>query len=216
MRLPRPRVTRRANGKRVTRLRSSGRVRFGRHARIRGTLTNRDGQPIDEAIIHVYSKTRGSPKDFATVGLVHTDRRGRFSYVARATRSRILRFRYAGSRRIRARTRDVTLQVPALSTIRANDDSMLVGDSVTFTGRLLTGPIPTGGKLMEVQAFFRGRWRTFSTVRSGLRGRWRFSYRFGGTRGVVRYRFRVRVPPEAGYPFATGGSSTAFVRVRGP
>jgi hypothetical protein len=105
-----------------------------------------------------------------------------------------MRFRYAGSRRIRAQTRDVTLQVPALSTIHANDHSMLVGDSVTFTGRLVTGPVPKGGKLMEVQAFFRGRWRTFSTVRTGTRGRWHFSYRFGGTRGVVRYRFRVRVP----------------------
>jgi hypothetical protein len=147
---------------------------------------------------------------------VHTDRRGRFSYLAKATRSRVLKFRYVGSRRIRAQSREVVLQVPALSTIRASDHSMIVGDSVTFTGRLITGPIPRAGKLMEMQAFFRGRWRTFSTVRTEKRGRWRFGYRFGGTRGVVRYRFRVRVPPEAGYPFVLGGSPTAFVTVRGP
>jgi hypothetical protein len=42
------------------------------------------------------------------------------------------------------------------------------------------------------------------------------TYRFDGTRGVVRYHFRIRVPPEAGYPFALGGSPTAFVTVRGP
>ncbi len=211
-----PHVTRRANGRKVTLLRSSGRVRVGRRARIRGSLANRDGQPIDEATIHVYSKTRGSPKDFATVGLVHTDRHGRFSYVARATRSRVVRFRYPGSRRIRAQSRNVVLQVPAMSTIRSSDRSLLVGDSVTFRGRLFTGPIPRGGKLMEIQAFFRGRWRTFSTVRTNRRGGWHFGYRFGGTRGIVRYRFRIRIPPEAGYPFALGGSPTAFVTVRGP
>jgi hypothetical protein len=210
-----PHVTRR-HGKKVTHFRPTGRVRFGHRARIRGTLENREGQAIDDAMIHVYSKTRGSPKDFARVGLVHTDRRGRFSYLAKATRSRVLKFRYVGSRRIRAQSREVVLQVPALSTIRASDHSMIVGDSVTFTGRLITGPIPRAGKLMEMQAFFRGRWRTFSTVRTEKRGRWRFGYRFGGTRGVVRYRFRVRVPPEAGYPFVLGGSPTAFVTVRGP
>ena len=167
-------------------------------------------------LVHVLSRTRSGSDDFATSAIVRTDRRGRFSYLARGLRSRVLRFRYAGSRRIRAQTRDVVLDVPASSSIRPSDRALLVGDAVTFTGRLRTKPIPRGGKLMEVQAFFRSRWRTFSTVRSDARGRWRFSYRFGGTTGLIRYRFRVLIPTEAGYPFATGASRTVFVTVRGP
>jgi len=208
--------TRRRHGRRVLLLSPSARVAFGRHVRLRGTLRNPDGQPIDDATIYVLSKTAGSIEDLAAAGLVHTDERGRFSYVAKASRNRLLRFRYPGSRRIRSQTRDVSLAVPAKSTIRASDHSLLVGDAVAFAGRLLTGPVPRGGKLMEVQAFFRGRWRTISTVRSSSRGRWRFEYRFGGTRGTVRYRFRLRIPFEAGYPFATGGSRPTSVSVRGP
>ena len=85
-----------------------------------------------------------------------------------------------------------------------------------FNGRVATRPLPAGGKLIEMQAHFRNRWRTFSTVRSDPTGRWRFPYRFGATLGRVVYRFRVRLPSEGGYPFVTGRSRTAKVVVIGP
>ena len=72
------------------------------------------------------------------------------------------------------------------------------------------------GKLVEMQAYFRGRWRTFSTVRATARGRWRFPYRFGGTVGRVTYRFRARLPAEGGYPFISGNSRVVKVLVLGP
>ena len=82
-------------------------------------------------------------------------------------------------------------------------------------GRIATGRIPPAGKLIEVQVFVRGRWRTFATTRSARRGSWHYDYRFDGTRGVQRYRFRARIPQESGYPFATGRSRVTQVRVRG-
>ena len=42
-----------------------------------------------------------------------------------------------------------------------------------------------------------------------------YRYRFTSTRGTVRYRFRARVPREAGFPFSTGVSRFVYVRVRG-
>jgi hypothetical protein len=75
-------------------------------------------------------------------------------------------------------------------------DRLLNGQTVTFSGRVLTKPIPTVGKLVEIQAFFRGRWRTISTTRTGKGGRWSFRYRFGATTGVVRYRFRALLSQE--------------------
>ena len=87
---------------------------------------------------------------------------------------------------------------------------------LTLSGQVLTLPLPLSGKLIEVQAFFRNRWRTFSTTRAQPMGGWTFDYQFGGTRGRVPYRLRVRLPAEGGYPFDTGSSRTARVVVTGP
>ncbi len=116
----------------------------------------------------------GSGPRLRPVGLAHANALGRFSYVARALRSRILRFRYLGSRRIRSATRDVRLRVPAESTIGASRTRLLNGEQVIFSGRIRTRPLPTTGKLVEIQAYFRGRWRTISTVRASRGGAWRF------------------------------------------
>ena len=208
-------VTRRNGRRPKVRLLHSVRAPFGSKARIGGTLTDLDGNPIDGATVSVLSRPRQSTGDFAVIGLVRTDEKGRFRYVAKARSSRILRFRYPGSRRIVGSNRDVTLKVPATSTIRASRRRLVVGDSVTFSGRLRTRPAPVGGKLVEIQSYFRNSWRTFSTVRSDAAGRWRFSYQFSGTVGTVRYPFRVWLPFESGYPFDSGASPRLTVLVRG-
>ena len=59
------------------------------------------------------------------------------------------------------------------------------------------------------------RWQTFRTTRTDAAGRWAIRYRFKRTRGVQRFRFRARLPREAGYPFAAGASRSLTVRVRG-
>ena len=75
--------------------------------------------------------------------------------------------------------------------------------------------MPATGKLVEIQAYFRGRWRTISTVRSDARGRWHYRYRFSGTVGRVRYRFRAMFPYESGYGFDAGASPATAVTVIG-
>jgi hypothetical protein len=89
------------------------------------------------------------------------------------------------------------------------------GDEVVFRGRV-SGPMPEHGKLLELQAYSRGTWRTFATPRAHKRShRWRYPYRFTATRGTVSYRFRAVVPPEAGFPFERGHSRSLRVVVRG-
>jgi hypothetical protein len=69
---------------------------------------------------------------------------------------------------------------------------------------------------MELQFFDRGKWRTFRTFRTASsRGRWSYDYRFDGTRGTRRYWFRVRIPRENGYPYASGSSRKLGVTVHG-
>ena len=91
--------------------------------------------------------------------------------------------------------------------MRASRHRVVNGEDVTFRGRLRGRPLPTPGKLIELQAYARGRWLTFGTTRANPRtGRWSYPYRFSATRGNVRYRFRARVPKEASYPYETGAS----------
>jgi hypothetical protein len=74
-------------------------------------------------------------------------------------------------------------------------------------------PVPRHGKLVEIQAHFRGRWRTISAVRARHDGRWRFRYVFRTTGLRASYRMRARVPVETGYPFAAGASRPVRVTV---
>ena len=150
------------------------------------------------------------PVGFATTG---TD--GKFRFKLKATRNREMLFRYGGSAQIGAATTDFTMLVPAATSIRPDRRRLLNGQQVLFSGQVLTRPLPTQGKLVEMQAYFRGRWRTFSTVRAGANGRWRFPYRFDGTVGRVTYRFRARLPAEGGYPFISGNSGIVEVVVFG-
>ncbi|MFL5868611.1 MAG: hypothetical protein ACJ766_16040 [Thermoleophilaceae bacterium] len=198
----------------VVKLVPAARLSLGRRVRISGRLTNADGQPIPGATIYVYSRSVLAPE--ALAGIAVSDPNGRFRYVARGSTTRALRFVYVGTRLALPSSRQVTLRVLAASTLRASRRRATNGQSVTFRGRVRSLPIPPSGKLVELQAHFRGRWRTFSTVRSDSRGRWRFKYRFGGTVGRVRYRFRALLPAEGGYPFETGRSRVVKVTVRGP
>jgi hypothetical protein len=127
----------------------------------------------------------------------------------------MLRIAYPGSARMLPSERIVRIRVPASSTIRASRRRVRNGRGVTFSGRIRTLPVPAAGKLVEIQAHFRGRWRTFQTVRTTASGRWRFRYRFGATTGRVRFRFRALLSAEGEYPYARGVSRPVKVTVTG-
>jgi hypothetical protein len=199
--------------RRIRRLDSSVVARAARVVRLEGFLATASGQPIDGATIEALAKR---PEGGLTpVGVATTGTDGKFHYTVKATRNHEMLFRYGGSRRIGAATTDFTMLVPADSSIRPDRRRLLNGQQVLFRGGVITRPLPTQGKLVEMQAYFRGRWRTFSTVRAARNGHWRFPYRFGGTVGRVTYRFRARLPAEGGYPFISGTSRVVKVVVLG-
>jgi len=135
--------------------------------------------------------------------------------VSRASASAVLRVAYQGSGTTLPSQREVTLLVPAGSTVHAQPRRVLNGRTVTFTGQVRSLPIPAGGKLVELQVVLSGRWQTFRTVRTDASGAWGIRYRFRRSCGVLSYRFRTRLPAEAGYPFESGHTRAVSVRVRG-
>jgi 5-hydroxyisourate hydrolase-like protein (transthyretin family) len=199
--------------RRVTVLQSGARVRFGRHVTIAGRLTNRDGQPLAGQEIRVITATANGDQLLATLA---TDAQGRYRYRALASHGRTLRFVYLGSGLVLPVERQVTLVVPAAGSFRPSRARLPNGRSTVFRGRVRSGPLPLGGKLVEVQVRQpSGEWTTFRTLRTDANGRWALRYRFRYVRCHTTYRLRARIPAEAGYPFASGRSRVRKVTVRG-
>jgi hypothetical protein len=149
------------------------------------------------------------------VARIRTDQDGRYTYITRASATSVLRVVYMGSPTTLPSQREVALFVPAASTIRARPRRVTNGRAVTFVGRLRSLPAPVPGKLVELQVVLSGEWQTFRTVRTSADGAWRVRYRFRRSCGLLRYRFRARLPAEAGYPFESGHTRAVSVLVRG-
>lgn len=202
-------------GRKRVRLRPRSRAAFGAKVRIAGRLTNELGRPVRGARLFLTAQARGGRERPA--GAVTTNGAGEFRYPLRARASGTVRIRYGGSKLLGSARRDIALKVPAASTLRVSRRRALNGQSVTFRGRLRGRPFPVPGKLVNLQAYHpREGWKSFDKpIRTDRAGRWRLRYRFTGTTGVVRYRFRALVPREESYPFETGASNVVRVRVRG-
>jgi hypothetical protein len=198
----------------VTELRPAVRMRFGRPVHVRGRLVAPNGSGIADAEVQVLARNEVTTEH--PVEVLRTGPDGRFEYVAVADSSRTLRFLHVATPTVLPASAEVALTVPAASTGHVRPRHLLNGRAVTFSGRLRGLPVPPSGKLVELQVRFPTGWQTFRTIRSGADGRWAARYRFSRTRGSVRYRFRARLPREAGYPFDTGVSPSVSVRVRGP
>ena len=199
--------------RRVSVLRPAARVKAGRQVNIAGRLTDAAGQPIADAELQVLFRSSVSPE--RPIASVRTDPQGSYSFTTAATTSGYMRVALNATPQLLPVTGEVSVAVPAETTLIADKRRLLNGQAVTFTGRLRTLPAPGVNKLVEVQVLLSGRWQTFRTLRTDAAGSWKARYRFRRTRGLVRYRFRARLPQEAGYPFDVGGSRAVEIRVRG-
>ncbi len=88
------------------------------------------------------------------------------------------------------------------------------GGLVRYSGRVSTGQIPKGGKIVAIQGKAGPNWQTFGLRRTDKRGRFKGRYRLRVVIPGARLKFRVRVPSEAGYPFVGVVSRAQTKRVR--
>ncbi|MEA2361315.1 MAG: hypothetical protein QOD71_460 [Thermoleophilaceae bacterium] len=208
----RRRGKRRVKRRRVTVHRPSVTAGLDRKIRIGGRLTNRDGHPIGGAQIHIYSRPQGGSEEL--VGVVRTAADGRYRYTLRADRNRTLRVAYPGTPLILPAERQVAIGVAATSSFRVSRREVPNGGAVLFSGRVRSLPVPSTGKIVELQWRVGGAdWGTFQTVRTDPSGRWRLRYRFSRIRSTVQLRFRAWVPAEGGYPFVSGASRSTRITV---
>ena len=194
-------------------------VRSGGSVLVRGRVTTLEGRSV--AGQRVLIQQRIGTRDWRVRAVRHSDLDGNvFAKLAVGTSRTIRLVAEESESTIEARSRSLTISVPAGVTLRASRRSLRNGQSVTFTGRLKGALVPRKGRELELQGYnpLRGRWQPVRTqgLRTNAGGRFSTTYRFTATVGAtVTYRFRIRVAPRPDHPFAQGFSRTVDVTVRG-
>jgi hypothetical protein len=210
LRLP-TRVVRRVS---ASSLRDPLRLPFGRTTTLTGAVETWQGRPVARAVLDVLERPRTRP-EWRRAGALRTDATGRFSWRLAAGPSRQVRVAYDGDDLLLPSSLDTRILVPAAGTLGVSRRRARNGQRVAFSGRLRGLPVPPGGRTVDLQAHYRGAWRTFATPRTDRSGRWRQRYRFGATRGRVVYRFRALIKRDSSYPYETGRTPTVRVVVTG-
>jgi hypothetical protein len=182
----------------------------------RATVTGKVAGAGSGVVVNLLSRERRSGAPSVVSGTAVTGADGSFSLAVPAGPSRRLRAarRVNPSDRYFVCSKALDVRVPARSTLTASPRMVRAGSRVRLSGRLLGGRVPSRGKLIDVQAREQGHWRTFATVRSRASGTFTTRYRFRSSAPRKTYPMRVRVRPDAAYPFAVGYSKAVKVRVR--
>ncbi len=145
--------------------------------------------------------------------VLRTDGAGRVEARLPAGPSRTLRVSFAGDALLLPARGSASVRTPARARIRATPRIVAAGGAVRFSGRLRAGHVPRTGKLVELQARVGAGWRTFATLRTDSRGRFRHAHRFSPLSGGRTYWFRLRIPRETAYPFERATTRTLAVPV---
>ena len=182
-------------------------VRFGKRPRLSGRARRTDGSPIASAFISV------SPRSGDWTRTTVARSNGHYSLRLPPGPSRRLRVSALEPGASALSCTDARSRTRAGVTLRASR-RVRPGGTVRFRGRLKGIPVPRRGKLVELQAFDGGTWRTFAQPRSRKDGRYKAAYRLRRTFGPRTFTFRARVRREGGYPYELGYSRKAKVRVR--
>ena len=124
--------------------------------------------------------------------------------------------RFAGNRSLQPANDVVRLLVRGSATLRLAPRNLRRGGTITFLGRvgLFRARPPAAGKLIQIQYLDGRKWRPAVKLgHTNGTGRFAIRYRFRRISRPTRIHFRILVPAEGGWPYATGASRvrTAFV-----
>jgi hypothetical protein len=205
-------LSRRAAGARGAR--RAMRIGYRKRAWLRGVL-RAGGARLRDTRLAV--ETRRLPRGgWRPLTEVVTDANGRYAVRLGRGVSREIRVRFAGNRLLQPASRVARLLVRGWSSLKLDPRSLRRGGTITFRGSvgLFRARVPAAGKLVQIQYLDGRRWRPAVKLgRTNRRGRFAIRYRFRRISRPTQIYFRILVPAEGGWPYATGASPvrTAYV-----
>ena len=185
------------------------RVKFGRRPRVVGRFARPSGGPGQGALVCVSERAALANSTERLVGQpLRTDARGRISARLPAGPSRIVYLTYWRGKE-RVVTRAIRLRVKPRLGLRVRPRGRLHnGQTMTLRARL-GGPFHAHREVRFLAKPPGGRWVPFSidfVKRTDHDGVARVSHTFRHVSGTQKFRFKVRVPHQAGYPYLAGHS----------
>jgi hypothetical protein len=206
-------LARRASGDRRARHRI--RVRYGRATWLHGVLRTDTGRLPDERVA-VYTRRLAGGEWQPLTELV-TDPHGRYAVRLAKGGSREVRVQFPGNHSLRPSADVARLVVRGWASLKLRPRRLRRGGTISFRGRVghVGAALPAAGKLIQIQYLDGRRWRPAVKLgHTNARGRFAIGYRFRRISRPTRIYFRILVPAEGGWPYATGWSRmrTAFVR----
>jgi len=187
-------------------------IPYGRRVSILGSLLQGAEPSPAGTQIEVFKKLdrRGAREVLA--GHVVTGSTGSFSLRLPTTRpSRTVRLVYRPTSGGEVVSRALKLRVHSASRVSAS----LRGRVVRFSGKVLSGPMPKGGKRVQMEGRSPGSaWTPFKSFRTDKKGRFSGTYRLRVRRPGVVLKIRAVVPSEVGYGYVSSRSRAVALRVR--
>jgi hypothetical protein len=196
--------------------RAAATVGYGRTRAVVGRLTDESGAPISDAVLDLTATAARPGASIRALGQIATDRDGRFRFLPRSGSSRRLTIGYRAFHLDEAPSATATLglQVRAGLTLSVRPRRVSSRGTIRFDGRLRGGPGRAGTQVV-IDALGGRRDRIpVATVRANAKGRFHYRYRFRNSAPGVTYRFQATMHAQRSYPYATGSSRTATVRIR--
>jgi hypothetical protein len=171
--------------------------------------------PIRNA--QVLITTTGSSPEASTTAWVQTTLDGSFSYVLQAGPNRALNASYTSysDDPYPSVTAKATIKVRPRIELQILPRTVRNGHLITWSGRILGGPIPEQGVTLDTEVKINKRWILFDQLVVPRDGDFGYFYRFLRTTRPATYAFRVALPATGSgeYPYAFGSSNVVSVRV---
>ena len=181
-------------------------IGYDRASRVAGRLVDPAGAPVAGQELTVSERFASGALDLEREHTITTGEDGTFRLGLLPGPNRRVTVSFDGTRRYSASaSHDLRLLVHGSARFAATERRIRAGHRFAFYGRVrhLGARLPDGGKLVELQVRRPEGWDTVrQAFRTRATGRWRFPFRFGDYYyRPTRFRFRLKVVREAGWPY---------------
>jgi len=190
------------------------RIAFGARTTVSGWLGTATGTALGGQTVRIMTAANNGLEHFRQAAITTTAANGAWTAKLPPGPSRLIEAVYDGTSTTEpASSSYARVVVPASVKLRIRPLHVRWGGTVTITGRLRGGYVPTFGEAVSLSLNYGGRTIDVQHIRTGSDGRFRTTYTFLGGAGSARYPFWVTTIPESGFPWAVASSRKIFVSV---